>query len=125
MLNFITMNTTNNSFSNRITTNIIKILKDRNLTQSSLAKMLDTTESQISKKLKGDVKLTLDEVSKIATGLSIREIDIITYPEKYEQIGTLPSEPVEAILQIRLAREKKDQVLKLVFGENNIEILNK
>ena len=116
---------TNNSFSNRITTNIIKILKDRNLTQSSLAKMLDTTESQISKKLKGDVKLTLDEVSKIATGLSIREIDIITYPEKYAPVGTAPAEPVEAILQIRLAREKKDQVLKLVFGENNIEILNK
>ncbi len=36
-----------------------------------------------------------------------------------------PEEPVEAILQIRLRKEKKDQVLRLVFGDNNIEILNK
>ena len=34
-------------------------------------------------------------------------------------------EPVEAILQIKLKKDKKDQVLKLVFGENDIEILNK
>ena len=35
------------------------------------------------------------------------------------------SEPVEAILQIKLQKDKKDQVLRLVFGDNNIEILNK
>ena len=35
------------------------------------------------------------------------------------------NEPVEAVLQIRLSKDKKDQVMKLVFGENNIEILNK
>lgn len=34
-------------------------------------------------------------------------------------------EPLEAILQIKLKKDKKDQVLKLVFGDNNIEILNK
>lgn len=34
-------------------------------------------------------------------------------------------EPMEAILQVRLRKDKKDQVLKLVFGENNIEILNR
>ena len=35
------------------------------------------------------------------------------------------SEPVEAILQIKLQKSKKDQVLKLIFGDNDIEILNK
>ncbi len=34
-------------------------------------------------------------------------------------------EPIEATLQIKLKKDKKDQVLKLVFGENNLEILNK
>lgn len=42
--------------------------------------------------------------------------------KKKEIIG---EEPVEAILQIKLKKDKKDQVLKLVFGDNNIEILNK
>jgi hypothetical protein len=32
---------------------------------------------------------------------------------------------IEAILQIKLQADKKDQILKLVFGENNLEILNK
>lgn len=32
---------------------------------------------------------------------------------------------LKATLTIELKKEKKDQVLKLVFGENNLEILNK
>ena len=53
------------------------------------------------------------------------EIDLITYPEKYVKSDKLTDEPVEAVLQIKLKKDKKDQVLKLVFGENNIEILNR
>lgn len=32
---------------------------------------------------------------------------------------------IKATLTIELKKEKKEQVLKLVFGENNLEILNK
>ncbi len=42
-----------------------------------------------------------------------------------KQFKEVEQEPIEATLQIKLKREKKDQVLKLVFGENNLEILNK
>ncbi len=42
-----------------------------------------------------------------------------------KQFKELEQEPIEATLQIKLKRDKKDQVLKLVFGENNLEILNK
>ncbi len=52
--------------------------------------------------------------------------------ELYEQqlpfvkkMQNLKEEPVKAVLQIELQEEKKDQVLKLVFGENNLEILNR
>lgn len=34
-------------------------------------------------------------------------------------------EDVKAILTVELKKEKKDQILRLVFGDNNIEILNK
>ena len=111
--------------SQKVTNNLVKILKDRNLKQAYLTKLLDTSESQVSKKLKGDIKITLDELSKIANGLALREIDIITYPDVYTLEDAVTTEPVEAILQIKLQREKKEQVLKLVFGENDIEILNK
>ena len=55
----------------------------------------------------------------------MREIDLITYPDIYVKSDEREEEPVEAVLQIKLSKDKKDQVLKLVFGENNIEILNK
>ena len=50
---------------------------------------------------------------------------IIKAYDKFEKKEIIGEEPVEAILQIKLKKDKKDQVLKLVFGDNNIEILNK
>ena len=35
------------------------------------------------------------------------------------------TEEIKAVLTIELKREKKEQVLRLVFGDNNLEILNK
>ena len=34
-------------------------------------------------------------------------------------------EPVEAVLQIKLKKDKKDKVLNLLFGEHNLEIFEK
>ena len=55
----------------------------------------------------------------------MREIDIITYPERFVSDSAIQREPLEAVLQIHLKKDKRDQVLKLVFGDNNLEILNK
>lgn len=73
----------------------------------------------------GNVRLRPDQLSKIATQLSMREIDLITYPEIYVSQKETKDENVEVVLQMRLKKDKKDQVLSLVFGENNLEILNK
>lgn len=108
----------------RIIENLRKIMRDRGLTQTTLAEYACTSPSQFSKILNGSVQLSLDQISNLANSLSMSEIDLISYPDKYVKVGTGP-EPLEAILQIRLSKDKKDQVLKLVFGENNIEILNK
>lgn len=111
----------------KIVENVRKIMNERNLTQYTIAQYIGTSESQCSKIMKCDVKLTIPQLENLARNLSLSVIDIITYPDVYvrKTDNELEPEPVEAILQIRLMREKKDQVLKLVFGENNIEILNK
>lgn len=119
------MKTSENTPQEKIIRNIIKILNDRNLTRASLATPLGITEGNVSKLLNGKTKLTYDMLSKIASYLSITEIDIITWPEKYVKMASPDAEPIDAVLQIKLKKDKKDQVLKLVFGENNIEILNK
>ena len=108
-----------------IIANIIKILRTKNLTQASLAAPLDVAEGNVSKLLHNKTKLTYDMLSHIASFLSMSVIDIITWPEKYVKVSPPDAEPLEAILQIKLKKDKKDQVLKLVFGENNIEILNR
>lgn len=112
-------------FSEQIVNNIRKIMRDRNLTQVTMARYMDTSESQFSKILSGKVQLSLWQIENIASSLSMREIDIITYPQIYVEKTRSEEEPVEAILQIKLKKDKKDQVLNLIFGEHNLEIFNK
>lgn len=108
-------------FYSTVVENVRKIMIDRKLTQVSLGDLMGTSESGASKILSGQAALTLDHLANLASNLSISVSDILSYSAAKKD----PAEPVEAILQIKLKKEKKDQVLKLVFGENNIEILNK
>lgn len=105
--------------------NIQKIMRDRNLTQTAISEYMGVTPSHYSKIVSGKVKMSIEQLSNVAKGLSMREIDVITYPDKYVKIEQKQSEPIEAILQIKLQKDKKDQVLKMLFGENNLEVLNK
>ena len=108
-----------------ISQNVRKILNERGLLQSYISFHSDLTQGQVSKILNLEQKMTINDLSVFASVLSISEIDLITYPDVYIQKKDPEQEPVEAILQIKLKKDKKDQVLKLVFGENDIEILNK
>ncbi len=113
------------NFYENIICGLTKIMRDKNLTGVAMAEYMGISPSQFSKVLTGKVKMSFPQLSKLATNLSMSEIDILTYPDKYVKAGKAEDEPVEAILQIKLKQDKKDQVLKLVFGENNLDILNK
>lgn len=104
-----------------------KIIIDNNITQATMAKHAGTSPGQFSKILSGQLQLSLLHISNIATNLKVNEIDLFTYPDIYnkQEVESKKDEPVKAILQIELQQEKKEQVLKLVFGDNNLEILNK
>jgi len=101
--------------------NVRKIMSDRGFTQKAMGELMECSEGQASKILSGQANLTIDHLAYMARELSVSVIDILSYSDKERKDG----DPVEAILQIKLKKEKKDQVLRLVFGENNIEILNK
>lgn len=113
-----------NPFYQRIIENLRIILGDRHISQETLAFFADMDGPAMSKIMSYQQRLTFGRLSKIATNLGMREIDIITYPKVLKYDGK-DDEPVEAVLQIRLKKDKRDQVMKLVFGDNNIEILNK
>jgi hypothetical protein len=77
----------------------------------------------------GERKLRYDTLLQIAVTFEMDVIDIITYPKKYINSSAILENTLcvdeKVTLQIELKKEKKEQVLKLVFGENNLEILNK
>ncbi|MDD4636497.1 MAG: helix-turn-helix transcriptional regulator [Bacteroidales bacterium] len=104
-----------------------KIMNDKSITQNYLAELAETTPSQFSKIMNGNVQISIWQLSNIATKLNMDIIDLFSYPDKYEKIGDESSfnNDVKATLTIELKREKKEQVLKLVFGDNNLEILTK
>lgn len=111
------------TFYDTILQNIRKIMKDRDISQSRIASKAGMQASQVSKILSGDQRMSIDSLSKFARAFSMSEIDIITYPVKYLPVDKVTKEPVKAVLQIELSKEKRDQVFKLVFGEGCSEIL--
>ena len=113
------------NFYDGVLLSLIKIMRDRNLTQAAMAEYMGVSPSHFGKVVRGEVKMSFVQMSNLASNLSMSEIDLMTYPDKYIRVGKPEDDPVKAVLQIELKQDKKDQVLKLLFGEHNIEILNK
>lgn len=114
------------TYQNKIIKNIKQILRDRGLRQTDISQDPLLSDIIISRILKGQRKLTVDDISNFAQALEMREIDILTYPDVYIKEETASAEPVEVVLQIRLRKDTKDKVLKEVFkNKYDIEDLNK
>lgn len=105
--------------------NIVKIRNSKGFTKRSMAEALNINEASYGRIENGKISLSYRQLAQIARCFDMSVIDVISYPYKYVKSDAASDEPVEAILQIKLKKDKKDQVLRLVFGENNIEILNK
>jgi transcriptional regulator with XRE-family HTH domain len=105
--------------------NIIEIRREKGINQELIAEALKIDVSAVSNIEKRKRELKVNELEKIASVLNVDVIYLLTYPEVFVRKGDFRSDPIEATLQIKLQSDKKDQVLKLVFGENNLEILNK
>lgn len=119
------MKTKTNLPAHPIINQLRKLMKDKYISQATMALHAEISASQFSKVMKGEIQISLWQVSKIARNLNMTEAEIFTYPDEYVLKSDGQKEPIEATLQIKLRKDKKDQVLKLVFGDNNLEILNK
>lgn len=108
--------------------NIKKIRLQKGINQNIISDALGVDVSVISNIENGKRELKVNELEIIAKCLQEDVLYLLTYPERYVPVNNLSqseTEPIEAILQIKLQKNKKDQVLKLIFGDNNLEILNK
>jgi transcriptional regulator with XRE-family HTH domain len=104
--------------------NLIKIMNAKKLTKSAFAETIGFPEPKWNKISNGKQLLSVDEISNIAEKLRMREIDIFTYPKVYVETDKVNSD-VKTQITVELKEELKQRVLELVFGNSNLEILNK
>ena len=72
--------------------------------------------------MSGERELKYNTLLQIANALQESVIDIIAYPEKYV-LSRDNNISAETVLQIKLDNDKKEQVLKIVFGDQATELL--
>ena len=109
--------------------NIEALRKEKKLKQAVVAAELGVKQPAYSNYITRNNDIAFGKLSRIADILGEPVINIITYPKKYVDPETLFDSAIgleeKVVLQIELKKEKKEQVMKLVFGEHNLEILNK
>jgi transcriptional regulator with XRE-family HTH domain len=109
--------------------NIIKIRKKKGFSQEYIGSKLGMGQSGYGLIEQGERGLQYEVLLQIAAVFEMDVIDVITYPKKYISSNTFLENTLcvdeKVTLQIELKKEKKEQVLKLIFGEHNLEILNK
>lgn len=109
---------------------VIRAMKD--IKQYTMADKLGMTQGAYSNIESGKTKVTFEALERIAQIFEMSVIDLIGYPKKYvemtsdegaheEQVST--KDEIKAVLQLELKREKKDEILKLIFGDSCFEIL--
>ncbi len=103
-----------------------KIRELKGYSQNELADLMKKTQSAYARIELGKTKIDFETLEVFANTVQMSVIDVITYPEKWAPIENREeTEETKVTLQIELKKEKKEQVLKLAFGENILEILNK
>jgi hypothetical protein len=106
--------------------NIREIRLQKGINQQALADALNLDVAVISNIEKGKRDLRVKELEIISNVLGLTVVDLLTYPQQYVNIIDIPrSDDSEVSIQIKLNKDKRDQVMRLIFGDNDIEILNK
>ena len=113
------------TYQEEIMSNILKLMNTKGIDQAEIVRRTGIDKSTVSKLISGKTQLKVNTLSEISTAIGVPVVDIITYPEKYERVVSSGEEPAEVVVQLRLKKEKRDQVLRLVFGDNDIEINSK
>lgn len=112
---------------------IKKIMQIRNLkgfTKRDVAQKVHLSDATYGRIESGKIALSYNLLAEIANIFEMSVIDVLAYPAKFVEYDKLTAEEKKlrkpkVILQLELEEDKKEQVLKVVFGENNLQILNK
>lgn len=107
---------------NDILRNIDAIRRNKGYSQEYLASQIGIKQAGFSLIMSGERELKYNTLLQIANALQESVIDIIAYPEKYV-LSRDNNISAKTVLQIKLDNDKKEQVLKIVFGDQATELL--
>ena len=106
----------------QILANIIAIRNKKGFSQDYMASKIGLKQSGYGLIERGERRLQVATLIQIALAFDMHIVDIILYPNTFVSSA---DDDIKASLTVELRKDKKDQVLKLVFGDHNLEILNK
>lgn len=92
--------------------NLLKIQKDRGMNQVAFGELLGLSESKWSKIANGNQDVRLSELSDFASCLGMREIDLYTYPDIFEDKMEVQPERISVTFEV--SPDKRDILLSLV-----------
>ena len=97
---------------------------ERQMSNAAFAKVLNIQRQNIEKTVFLKNSLDTDLLISIS---EVLEFDFFQYyrVEKEGNKKDYTRQEVRGVLSIEFGQEKKDQIFKFVFGENNLEILNR
>ncbi len=104
--------------------NIKEIRAEKSINQDVIADALQIDTSAVSNIENGKRELRVSELAKIANCLGVEVLDLFTYPEKYVNIKSL-KQPERISVTFEVSPDKREHLLRMVTGENNLEILNR
>ena len=104
--------------------NIKEIRLQKSINQQVSADALNVDVASVSNLENGKREIRFREIEKIANVLGVSVVDLITYPKKYVEVKDDEDKDVEAVLMIKLKESKKRLILKSIFGDENLELLN-
>ena len=98
--------------------NIKEIRKEKGYGQEYMALQLEMSQAGYALWEKGERELTYNNLSRIADILNVPVIDIITYPQKFVDVSTIPTKQEKVSVTFEVDPQKRDYLLRLVTGEH-------
>jgi transcriptional regulator with XRE-family HTH domain len=106
--------------------NIGEIIKnkvaEKGMSEAAFAKSINIQRQNIKKTVFSKNSIDTDLLISISESL---EFDFFQYYRNSDSCNIKDYNEVKGVLSIEFGKEKKDQVFRFVFGENNLEISNK
>ena len=102
-----------------------KKVEESGMSKAKFAELLGVARQNIEKTVFQKCSLDTDLLCNISEVLNCNFFDYYKSDNLCNNIDYIEKKEIKATLSIEMGSEKKEQVLRFVFGDNNIEILNK